>query len=326
MSMSCRDRFKQTMCYGTPDRVPYFEEGIRPEVLRVWRRQGMPTNLDIKQRFPTDPRIEIELDLEPRPSFKKKWPTKRSDLAEFRRRLDANDSKRLPRGWRRLVRRSSSDPAVRMLRVSRGLFLSMGVRAWDRFYQLMSLLADDPYLVRDAIAIQGEFAAALTKRVLQDIEIDAAIFSEPIGGNDRPLISPDMYDELVLSSYAPVIKVLKQHSVDTIILRTFANARILIPRLLNRGFNCLWACEVNIDAMNYRSLRNEFGRELRLIGGIDLDALRQGKDKIKQEVLANVPDLLASGGYVPLADGRVREDIPYENYVYYRELLLKFTQ
>jgi hypothetical protein len=29
---------------------------------------------------------------------------------------------------------------------------------------------------------------------------------------------------------------------------------------------------------------------------------------------------------VPLADGRVREDIPFENYVYYRELLEKVTQ
>jgi uroporphyrinogen decarboxylase len=72
-------------------------------------------------------------------------------------------------------------------------------------------------------------------------------------------------------------------------------------------------------------LRNEFGKDLRLIGGIDLDALRQGKDKIKQAVDDIIP-LVEDGGFIPLADGRVRSDVPFENYVYYRELLRQVTQ
>ena len=35
---------------------------------------------------------------------------------------------------------------------------------------------------------------------------------------------------------------------------------------------------------------------------------------------------LVGGGYVPLADGRVRADVPFENYVYYRQLLEKVTR
>ncbi|MBU0510494.1 MAG: hypothetical protein KKD28_02180 [Chloroflexi bacterium] len=31
------------------------------------------------------------------------------------------------------------------------------------------------------------------------------------------------------------------------------------------------------------------------------------------------------GGYVPLADGRARADIPYENYAYYRQLLAEIS-
>jgi uroporphyrinogen decarboxylase len=113
--------------------------------------------------------------------------------------------------------------------------------------------------------------------------------------------------------------------VDVIIFRTYANARILIPEVLAHGFNCLWACEVNIEAMDYRSLRAEFGRDLRLIGGIDLDALRFGKEAIDREIKAKVPALLQQGGYVPLADGRVREDVSFENYFYYRQLLQEIT-
>jgi hypothetical protein len=77
--------------------------------------------------------------------------------------------------------------------------------------------------------------------------------------------------------------------------------------------------------MDYRDIRREFGRDLRLIGGIDLDALRRGKESIRREVEEKVPPLVVDGGYVPLADGRVRADVPYENYVYYRQLLEKVT-
>ncbi len=135
-----------------------------------------------------------------------------------------------------------------------------------------------------------------------------------------------MYEDLVLSSYTPVLDVLKKYGVETIVLVTYANARVLVPSILKWGFNCLWACEVNLEAMDYRDLRREFGRDLRLIGGIDLDALRRDREAIKREIEDKVPPLVADGGYVPLADGRVRADVPFENYVYYRKLLEKVTQ
>jgi hypothetical protein len=40
---------------------------------------------------------------------------------------------------------------------------------------------------------------------------------------------------------------------------------------------------------------------------------------------AIVPPLLAQGGYIPLADGRVRKDVPFANYAYYRRLLEEMT-
>ncbi len=322
--MKSRDRFRETMRYGRPDRVPYFEEGLRKEVLDVWRRQGMPPKSEFLKRFPSDPRVEIEPELDPLPPLKKR-PGTWVDLAEFRKRLNPTDHKRFPQNWKHLVRSLQNKETVRMLRVHRGLFLSMGVQAWSRFMELMSLLGENPGIVSKAMRIQGEFAAELAERILSKIDIDAAIFSEPIGGNEGPLISPRMYADVVLKSYQPLLKVLNRHGVEIIIFRTFANARALIPAILKYGFNCLWACEVNIKAMDYRELRREFGKDLRLIGGIDLDALRHDKKAIDRELYEKVPPLLDEGGYVPLADGRIREDVPFENYVYYRNLLRKLT-
>jgi uroporphyrinogen decarboxylase len=185
----------------------------------------------------------------------------------------------------------------------------------------MFALKQDPEYVKQAMSIWGRFNAAVAERILNEANCDAAIFSEPLGGNDGPLISPKMYEEFVLKSYEPVLEVLHKHRVETIILRTYANSRMMIPSILEYGFNGLWACEVNVETMDYRDLRREFGRDLRLIGGIDLDALRRGRESIREELEEKVPPLIADGGYVPLADGRVREDVPFSDYVYYRQLL-----
>ncbi|HUS91778.1 MAG TPA: hypothetical protein VM695_07995, partial [Phycisphaerae bacterium] len=74
------------------------------------------------------------------------------------------------------------------------------------------------------------------------------------------------------------------------------------------------------------ALRRRFGRSLRLIGGIDLDALLRGKDAIRREIETKVPPLLAEGGYVPVADGRVRANVPFESYAYYRRVLQEVVQ
>ena len=322
--MNSRERFLKVMRYEPVDRVPYFEEGIRDEVIEAWKKQGMSENVEISTLFESDRREEIFPDLEPRPALKK-WPVTIQELNDFKNCLNPYDPSRLPENWNNRIREYKNRDHVVMLRVHRGFFLSMGVNDWSRFMEVITKLKTDPDFVQEALAIQAQFCASLADKILNEIDVDAAIFSEPIGGNDHPLMSPSMYEDLVLNSYVPVMNVLKRHGVDVVIFRTFGNSRILIPKILKYGFNCLWACEVNIEAMDYRNLRREFGKDLKLIGGIDLDALRKDKESIKKEIESKVPPLLHQGGYIPLADGRVREDVPFENYVYYRQLLERVT-
>lgn len=321
--MNSRERFLETMRYGAPDRVPYFEEGIRSDVIQVWRRQGLKSKSAFEQMFRHDHRDEIHPDLEPLPRLNQ-WPSSADDLKRLRRRLNPDDARRLPRTWPSRARDiQHRQDVVSMLHVHRGLFLSMGVEGWGRFIEVIELLGRNPALVHDALMIQGEFAARLVERVLRDVQVAAAVFSEPIAENRGPLISPKMYREIVLPAYAHLLEVLKRHGVESIIFVSWANPRLLIPAIIERGFNCLWAYEANPQAMDYRELRREFGRDLKLIGGIDLDVLRQGKDAIRREVEEKVPPLLADGGYIPMLDGRVRADVSFENYVYYKRLLAR---
>jgi len=310
------------MDYSRPDRVPYFEEGIRDEVIRAWRRQGLPRRADLFQLFHYDRREEIEGNLDPRPA---RWPMSRSGLDSFRRRLDALDLRRLPADLEALAAEGKERGYPIILRVHHGFFLSLGVGEWRSFQPAIYLTKDDPALVTEIMSITGECAARLAESILSRVEVDAALFSEPISDNTGPLISPRMYAELVLPSYRPLLDVLKKWQVKLLILRTYANPRILLPALFQLGFNCLWACETPTGkVMDYRCLREEYGGSLRLVGGIDADALRQDKAAIRRE-MEKVPELLAQGGYIPLLDGRVREDVPFELYRYYRSILEEMT-
>ena len=60
---------------------------------------------------------------------------------------------------------------------------------------------------------------------------------------------------------------------------------------------------------------------IKLYQDIDLDSLRHDKSRVQKEIVDKVPQLISRGGYAPLADRRVRKNIPFENYAYYRRLL-----
>ena len=96
--MTSRERFAETMRYGQADRVPYFEEGLRDDVLERWREQGLPPDAELAELFETDRREQIAVDLEPRPRIER-WPTCRADLKALRERLDPDDPERLPDDW-----------------------------------------------------------------------------------------------------------------------------------------------------------------------------------------------------------------------------------
>jgi len=289
--MNSRERFHQTMQYGTPDHVPCFEDGLREGVLDVWRQQGLPPDDDLARQFPHDRHELVDPDSDP---------------------------------WTRSVERWRNRDHVLMMRVHDGIFLSLGVEGWTSFREVVRLLVRDPAFVRKTMRAKGKAAARVMERVLRRVEIDAAIFVEPLCDNTGPLISPRMYQDFAPEGYGPVFEVLRRHGVETFVFMSFGNPRPLLPMVVNLGFNCLWACEVNPETMSYADIRREFGPKLRLIGGIDLDALRQDTHAIERE-FRRAGSLLGDGGYIPLADGRIREDVPYGNYVHYRRQLERIT-
>jgi hypothetical protein len=279
----------------------------------------MPRGDWLEKQFHYDEFEELDPDVSPRPAIKD-WAHPQAVLRQLRRQLDPDDHRRLPGNWSKQVKKWKERQHALFLRLHQGLFLTLGVEEWKSFAPAIQLLADAPEFVSEVLAILASFAARLAENILREVDIDAVIFSEPIAGNHGSLISPAMYRDLVLASFHPIFDALDRYRVPQAIWRSYANPRALIAEVARSRFTAIWVCESPPQAVDYRQLRQEYGPTLGLIGGIDTDILYQGPQEIERAVAAVLP-LVDQGRFIPLADGRVREDVPYENYVFYRKTL-----
>lgn len=319
--MNSRERFLAILHGKQPDHIPLFPEGIREEVLLSWHKQGLPGDTDLENLFLYDPFEEIHLDVYPNPQIAD-WSTPQQLLPSLRQSLDPDDPGRLPEDWEDAVKRWRDRRHPLFLRIHPGLFLSLGIEDWRSFAPAILRLVDQPDFVRDILAVQADFAARLAEKVLRQVDIEGVVFSEPIAGNHGPLISAEMYRTFALQSYAPILDVLCTYRVPAIIWRSYANPANLLPEVVKYPFNVLWLCETPPGALTPAQVRALVGPDLTLIGGIDSDILHQDPRSIKQAIAAVAP-FVREGRFIPLADGRVREDVPYASYVFYRQELEK---
>ena len=65
--MNNKQRFNNIMNYKDVDRILYFEEGIRKEVLKKW---GINKS-EFLEQFYVDHRVELVPDVDPKPAFKR---------------------------------------------------------------------------------------------------------------------------------------------------------------------------------------------------------------------------------------------------------------
>ena len=189
------------------------------------------------------------------------------------------------------------------------------------FESVLTQIAERPTWVRSIMDDQANFAIALAKRLLKQVSVDFVSFSEPIATRHGPLISPRQYRELALNSYRPILDKLRRAGVDTIVWTTYGNARPLLEDVLDAGFDTIRCYERESESMDYFHLRQQFGHSLKMIGGIDLDVLLKGPAALDKEFDHKVIPLLQQGRYIPLADGRVRANMPFTHYAYYRHRL-----
>jgi uroporphyrinogen decarboxylase len=182
------------------------------------------------------------------------------------------------------------------------------------------LLFDDEELVIEIISHLADLSLSVVSRFLEalDAPVEYANWWEDMAYNNGPLISPRHINKLMVPNYRRVNDYLRSQGIDIIGVDSDGKLDKLIPLWLEGGINFVYPNEV-AAGNDVAALREQFGREMRLVGGVDKRALAKVGGAIERELEQRLP-LVAGGGYLPSVDHSVPPDIPFDNYMRYLEL------
>ena len=308
------------MRYAPCDRPPLWEEGIREDVWEAWGSQaGPPPEGRISGDCSFDRRDMAEVNLRPVPELPK--DDLQARLAALPGHYRPVESERFPDDWdARSASWKGRDYPVGMA-VTRGVFQALGVGDWRTLEPALYAMADRAPEVDTAMAAASDLSCWAVERVTSVVDLDFAVLSEPVASFHAPVISPEYYRRYGIEYYRPIVERLRASGVDVIIAQAFGSVTELLPLWLELGVNAFWCSHTVPAGMDYLAIRQRYGKELRLIGGIDAQSLVSGKEAIDRVLEETVPALMAAGGYLPLLDDRVRPEVPYASYMHYREKL-----
>ena len=251
----------------------------------------------------------------------------RADWEAIKARYDPASPARYPPFWEDYVRSMAGREFPVQLPVLSGDcqgFYSC-LRNWMGTERACTIFYDDPAWAEEMVEFIADTIMAICRRALEDMDIDYFLWHEDYAYKAGPLVSPKILRKFLLPQYLRVNDFVRDHGVDIIFLDTDGDPRPLIPLLLQAGFNGLLPCEC-AAGQDPVALRQEYGHDLLLWGGIDKRALAEGRQAIRRELLAKLPPLVEDGGFIPTVDHSVPPDVSYESFLYYMDLKLSILE
>ena len=186
------------------------------------------------------------------------------------------------------------------------------LRNWMGMENLSYAFYDYPEMIREMVELWTAMAVDQIENLPADIRIDKIDWWEDMASKNGPLVSPDCFREFLQPGYHAVMAVAKKRELAVSLVDCDGNPYDLVPLWLAEGVNVMFPLEVTAGVDPY-AWRREFGKELRLQGGIAKRPLVEGGAAIDHE-LERLRPLLEQGGYIPHLDHLVPPDISYDNY------------
>ena len=295
---------------GVPDRVPFHDTYWETTVQR-WHEEGLPQDVTPEDYFGTEI-VRIGGD------YSMQFPVRIEEESDrYRRYWDDNGALRkdllTPDGWtpqwldftiktmddwhthrHRMAYNDARIPQVTIDRYHRA-------RQQDKFVvysghacfhptwakvgmeqELMKMIDDTEFIT--------ELFAAHTQLILdiyegmrrKDMNFDAAWFSDDLGWTVAPLISPEMYRELVYPHHKKLCDYFAAEGLKTM-LHSDGHVNPLIPHFLDAGFTALHPLEAKAG-LDVGELKKQYGDRLVLFGNIDVRKLSETREDIEEEI------------------------------------------
>ena len=343
------------MNYQPADHRPLHLVGPWPDTLERWYREGLPRGTDVHADFDVHPlklsNISANMSLDPlyashvleetetvrvfidgygRTVRDFKDHTTMPEWLDFavkspddlRRAIDehyqvADLDHRFPSDWEAKIRRAESEDTL--LLVDGGCYY-WTLRSLAGVEYASYLYFDAPELVHELYERYNLVVMESLRRAAAITRVDLIGFGEDIAYKNGPLISPAMFREFILPHYRKVMDYAHSLGIQFTWYDSDGDVRQFIPDYLAIGINNLAPCEV-AAGMDPVELRRTFGRDLRMVGGIDKREIAAGPAAIDAE-LARLQPVIEEGGYIPAIDHSISADISLENYRYFLRKLL----
>jgi uroporphyrinogen decarboxylase len=177
---------------------------------------------------------------------------------------------------------------------------------------------DYPDMVEDMVETACLLVEDFLDQVLPHIDFDFASGWEDICFKNGPIVTVDFFKNVVMPRYKRIRKKLDAAGIDLWYTDCDGDVRPILPYLMEGGINCLFPFEVN-GCSHPGELLAEYGKELRIMGGVDKLELAKGPEAIKAYLETLVP-LVERGGYIPFCDHRCPPNVKPEDYLYYLDL------
>lgn len=324
--MNSRERLLHTLDLRPGVAPPRFGSEFAPETLAAWTVQGYPAGAEPEAHFGFDRCDTVPVEWR-RLSRDKRVVCDEDALAEHRQAFNPVDSRRFPENWAALREEwKRRDYALDAEPWNEGFLQVIGISDGRSLNNALVQLCEQPGLMHAAMDHYATYLETLLKHVTGAVGIDYAIFYEPIASNHGPVLSPEMYRRFAIGPIEQVARRLESGGTRYRFVWTSGNVWPLIPLWLDAGINGVILTHTVASGVGYPELRQRFGQELRLMGGVDWHILMLPPREMDRALEEHVRPLLEQGGYIPHVDDTIRPYVTYDAYRAFRERLDRLTE
>jgi hypothetical protein len=236
-------------------------------------------------------------------------------------RLDPTDPRRyegLAERCQRAAAQRKSDRRVILQGMVGGY---MYLRALMGPEDLLYAFHDQPDLIHAMMRRWREFMNTALTRIQAHLALDVLQMGEDICYNHGLLISPDMVRTFLLPYYCDVVSGARARQKEKLYFFVDSDGWAVpaIPLYREVGMDGMFPFEV-ASGCDVAAIAQTWP-DLIMQGGIDKRVLAAGKREIEAFLQHVIPPLVKRGGYLPTCDHGVPDNVPYENYLYYRRRL-----
>jgi len=352
--MTLRERWVRAMHFQPVDRLPHMEFGYWDETLPAWHAQGLPESVNSEEaayayfgiedyhKAPVNERLyppfEVKIveetedylirrdgDCALRQDVKEGVRSishyieygirSRDDWPRFRKRLNPATPGRYPDNWDALVEEYRTRDYPLAVRIGSMIGL---IRNWVGFEGLALLAYDDPGFLEEMIETCCVCVCETIKRALKNVQFDFAAGWEDICFKNGPILSPAMFDRWIVPRYKRITDLLHRYDIDIVWTDCDGNITLIADQFLAGGINCMFPLEI-AGGSDPVALREKYGKQILLHGGVDKLTLLKGEKAIEQELLRLKP-IVDEGGFIPHLDHRCPSNVTLDNYKTYLRL------